>query len=70
MTYDVGNAAFPIVIGDTGHLGIVLAVLAVVLVWWLLFRTTLGLRDPLGRREPDAARYAGMRPEAADRSRR
>src|ERR1035437_9877222 len=26
VTYDVGNAAYPIVIGGTGHIGIILAI--------------------------------------------
>ena len=42
MTFDVGNAAFPIILGRSGHLGIVLAVVAALFVWWLLYRTTWG----------------------------
>ncbi len=63
VTYDVGNAAFPIFLGDTGHIGIILAILAAVLVWWLLFRTTWGFEIRSVGANPDAARYAGMRPK-------
>jgi simple sugar transport system permease protein len=63
VTYDVGNAAFPIIIGDTGHIGIILAIVAAGLVWWLLFRTTWGFEIRSVGANPDAARYAGMRPK-------
>jgi ABC-type uncharacterized transport system permease subunit len=62
VTFDVGNAALPIVLGKTGHIGIVLAAIAVVAVWWLLYRTTLGFEIRTAGANPDAARYAGMRP--------
>ena len=63
VTYDVGNAAFPIVIGSTGHIGIILAVIAAGFVWWLLFRTTWGFELRSVGANPDAARYAGMHPK-------
>lgn len=63
VTFDVGNAAFPIIIGTTGHLGIVLAILAVLLVWWLLFRTTWGFEVRAVGANPNASRYAGMHPK-------
>ncbi len=63
VTFDVGNAAFPIILGDTGHIGIVLAVIAAATVWWLLFRTTWGFEIRSVGVNPDAARYAGMRPK-------
>jgi len=63
ITNDVGNAAFPIIIGQNGHLGIVIALAAVVVVWWLLYRTTLGFEIRTVGANPDAARYAGMRPK-------
>jgi simple sugar transport system permease protein len=63
VTFDVGNAAFPILIGRNGHLGIVLALLAAGLVWWLLFRTTWGFEVRSVGANPDASRYAGMRPK-------
>jgi ABC-type uncharacterized transport system permease subunit len=63
VTYDVGNAAFPIVVGNTGHIGIILAILAAGFVWWLLFRTTWGFEIRSVGANPEAARYAGMRPK-------
>jgi general nucleoside transport system permease protein len=62
ITPDVGNAALPVVIGSSGHAGIILAILAVVLIGWLLFRTTLGFEIRTVGANPDAARYAGMQP--------
>ncbi len=63
ITHDVGNAAFPILIGTTGHLGIFIALIMVVAVRWLLYRTTLGFEIRTVGANPDAARYAGMRPK-------
>jgi simple sugar transport system permease protein len=63
ITEDVGNSAFPIIIGDTGHLGIVIALAMVFLVRWLLDKTTLGFEIRTVGANPDAARYAGMRPK-------
>jgi ABC-type uncharacterized transport system permease subunit len=62
ITPDVGNAALPIIIGSSGHAGIVLALVAVGTVAWLLFRTTLGFEIRTVGANPDAARYAGMHP--------
>jgi simple sugar transport system permease protein len=62
VTFDVGNAALPILLGKTGHIGIVVAAIAVAFVWWLLYRTTLGFEIRTAGANPDAARYAGMRP--------
>ncbi len=62
VTFDVGHAALPIFLGKTGHIGILIAVLLVVVVWWLLYRTTLGFEIRTAGANPDAARYAGMRP--------
>ncbi|HEY3071447.1 MAG TPA: ABC transporter permease [Candidatus Limnocylindrales bacterium] len=62
ITPDVGNAGLPILIGNSGHAGIVLALVAVVFIAWLLFRTTLGFEIRTVGANPDAARYAGMRP--------
>jgi ABC-type uncharacterized transport system permease subunit len=64
VTFDVGNAALPIIIGKTGHLGIVLALVCVGLLWWLLYRTTWGFEIRAVGANPNAARYAGMRPRA------
>jgi len=63
VTFDVGNAAFPIILGRNGHLGILLALVAAFFVWWLLFRTTWGFEVRAVGANPDASRYAGMRPK-------
>ena len=62
ITAAVGNAALPILIGRNGHAGILLAAAAVAIIWWLLFRTTRGFEIRTVGANPDAARYAGMRP--------
>jgi simple sugar transport system permease protein len=62
VTFDVGHAALPTFIGKTGHVGLILSVIAVVAVWWLLYRTTIGFEIRTAGINPDAARYAGMRP--------
>jgi general nucleoside transport system permease protein len=58
----VGNAALPVFIGRDGHIGLLLAVVAAVVVAFLLYRTTLGFEIRTVGANPDAARYAGMRP--------
>jgi simple sugar transport system permease protein len=63
VTFDVGNAAFPVILGRNGHLGILLALGAAFFVWWLLFRTTWGFEVRAVGANPDASRYAGMRPK-------
>jgi simple sugar transport system permease protein len=63
ITHDVGNAALPILLGTAGHLGIFIALGMVFVVRWLLFRTTLGFEIRTVGANPDAARYAGMRPK-------
>jgi ABC-type uncharacterized transport system permease subunit len=55
------NAALPIILGRDGHLGILVALLAVPIVWFLLYRTTLGFEIRAAGANPDAARYGGMR---------
>ncbi len=62
ITGAVGNAGLPILIGRNGHAGILVAALAVVLVAYLLYRTTRGFEIRTVGANPDAARYAGMRP--------
>ena len=62
ITADVGNAALPILLGRNGHTGILVALLAAFIVSWLLSRTTLGFEIRAVGANPDAARYAGMRP--------
>jgi ABC-type uncharacterized transport system permease subunit len=63
VTFDVGNAAYPVLVAPNGTLGLLIAAGAVFLVWWLLFRTTLGFEIRTVGANPDAARYAGMRPK-------
>jgi len=62
ITYSVGNASLPIFLGKTGHIGILIAVVAAVVIWWILYRTTLGFEIRTAGANPEAARYAGMRP--------
>ena len=62
MTFDVKNAAFPVFLGRNGHIGILIALLAALFVWWLLNRTTWGFEVRSVGANPDASRYAGMRP--------
>ncbi len=63
ITVDVStqNGALPIVLGRDGHIGILLALVAVPLVWFLLYRTTLGFELRTAGANSDAARYAGMK---------
>ena len=61
-TGDLGNSALPIILGSNIHLGVLLAVAAVPVVWWLLYRSTLGFEIRSVGANPSAARYAGMRP--------
>jgi general nucleoside transport system permease protein len=42
------------------HWGFVLALLVAVLVWWLLWKTTLGFEIRTAGANPDAAKYAGI----------
>jgi len=62
ITPDVNNAAYPILIGRNGHVGILIALAMVAVVSWLLYRTTFGFEVRTAGANPDAARYAGMRP--------
>jgi len=45
---------------DRLHIGIFLAVLAAVGVWWLLWKTTIGFELRMVGANPNAARYAGV----------
>ena len=62
ITAQVGNAALPVLIGRNGHIGILIALAAVVATGWFLFRTTRGFEIRTVGANPDAARYAGMQP--------
>jgi simple sugar transport system permease protein len=59
----VPEAALPILIeGTRMHAGIIIALLAAVVVWYLLFKTTFGFEVRTVGANPNAARYAGIRP--------
>jgi len=60
-TGPLGNAELPTVL-ETVHLGVFIAFAAVPIVWWLLWKSTLGFEIRTVGANPDAARYAGMRP--------
>ena len=61
-TAEIGQSALPVLLGRNLHLGVLLAVAAVLLVRFILDRTTLGFEIRTVGLNPDAARYAGMRP--------
>ncbi|MFQ5575545.1 MAG: hypothetical protein ACE5G8_01010 [Anaerolineae bacterium] len=42
------------------HAGLILAILAAIVVWWLLFKTTIGFELRTVGANPNAARYSGM----------
>jgi ABC-type uncharacterized transport system permease subunit len=54
------EAEFPVLAGYTVHLGVLLAVIAAISVWWLLTRTTLGFRIRAVGENAAAADYAGV----------
>ena len=62
VTTTVGNAALPILTGRNGHTGILIALIAVAVVSFVLYRTTFGFEVRTVGANPEAARYAGMRP--------
>lgn len=53
-------AQFPVLRGLTTHLGLVLAVLAAVVVWFILYRSRWGYEIRLIGDNPKAANYAGL----------
>jgi ABC-type uncharacterized transport system permease subunit len=55
------EAEFPVLAGYQLHLGIVLALIAAIVVWWMLTRTTLGFSIRAVGHNPAAANYAGMK---------
>lgn len=64
-TPDVENAGIPILLGSPGHelhAGVLIALAAVPIIWWILYRSTIGFEIRTVGANPDAARYAGMRP--------
>jgi simple sugar transport system permease protein len=61
-TGEIGQSALPILLGRNLHLGIVFAIVAIFVIRWILDRTTLGFEIRTVGANPNAARYAGMRP--------
>lgn len=61
-TADIGNARLPLLFGRNVHLGVLLAFIAVFVVKFVLDRTTLGFEIRTVGANPNAARYAGIRP--------
>jgi simple sugar transport system permease protein len=61
-TGPVGDAALPTFFSGGIHLGVFIAFALVPVVWWLLWRSTLGFEIRTVGANPDAARYAGMHP--------
>ena len=61
-TADVGNAALPVLFGRNGNVGVLIALAAVPITWFLIYRTTLGFEIRTVGANPSAARYAGMSP--------
>jgi simple sugar transport system permease protein len=55
---DAAGAALPMI--GALHTGTIMAVAIAVICWWLLYRTTEGLRLRASGFNPDAARYAGI----------
>ena len=55
------NASLPIILGRDGNLGILIALAAIPIMWFLLFRTTIGFEIRSAGMSPDAARYSGMK---------
>jgi ABC-type uncharacterized transport system permease subunit len=66
ITADVStrHGALPVVSFSSGHdlnIGVILALIAIPLIWILLYRTTLGFEIRAVGANSDAARYAGMK---------
>src|SRR4051795_4382893 len=62
VTPNVGDAALTVLFGRDGHIGILIAFVAVPIVWFLIYRMTLGFQIRAVGANPDASRYAGMKP--------
>ena len=54
------EAEFPILAGYQLHLGIFLALIAAIVVWWMMTRTTLGFSIRAVGHNPAASNYAGL----------
>jgi simple sugar transport system permease protein len=61
-TADIGNAQLPVILGKNLHAGVLIAIAAVPITYWLIYRTTLGFEIRTVGANPSAARYAGMNP--------
>lgn len=58
------SANFPVLIEGTRlHLGVIVALIAAPLIWFLIARTTLGFRIRVTGENPEAARYGGIHVE-------
>jgi simple sugar transport system permease protein len=55
------EAEFPLLPFANVHLGVLLALLSAILVWWVFARTTLGFSIRAVGHSPAAANYAGMK---------
>jgi simple sugar transport system permease protein len=53
-------AQFPILVGDSLHMGVAVSFIAVIIVWWLMERTTTGFAIKAVGANPQAAAYAGF----------
>ncbi|MBI4770143.1 MAG: ABC transporter permease [Chloroflexi bacterium] len=58
--YIAPGAMYPQIANTPLHLGLFVALGAAALVWWFLYRTTLGFEVRTVGANPDAARYSGM----------
>jgi len=63
VTPNVGDATLPVLFGRDGHIGILLAFILVPVIWFLLYRMTIGFQIRAVGANPDASRYAGMKPK-------
>lgn len=58
------SANFPVLLEGTRlHLGVIAALIAAPLIWFLIVRTTLGFRIRVTGESPEAARYGGIHVE-------
>lgn len=53
-------AQFPILVGDTLHMGVAISFVAALVIWWLMQRTTLGFSIKAVGANPVASAYAGI----------
>jgi len=54
------EAQFPILAGDTLHMGVLLSFVAAFAIWWLMERTTTGFAIKAVGANPNAAAYSGF----------